>query len=74
MTIFVWFLLVLFVLWLLTAVVGIVSILMEPTYSRALYYARTGRLRTGELHVGRALFHTVVPFIGIGACIGYLFG
>ena len=70
MTIFVWLMLVIFVLWLLGVVVGIVTLLTESELEVLLKKAR-GTHRT--LHLSKALFHTVVPFLGVGACIGYLF-
>ena len=70
MTIFVWFILVIFVLWLLSALIGIVGILMESEIEVLLKKIHG---RPHGLDLGKALFHTVVPFLGVGACIGYLF-
>lgn len=71
MTIFVWFMLSLFVLWF---VVGVYLVLTETKFERLMERVRTGRTRTGKLHMGRVFVATAVPFVGIGACLGYLFG
>lgn len=74
MTIFVWFMLSLFVLWFVVGILAVYSILTESPLERVRYYHRTGRIRTGEMYMGRVFLATVVPFVGIGACLGYLFG
>lgn len=84
MTIFVSFMLVLFILRFAVGLIAVYVALTEEAVTCTLKGIRDGKYYIGELAFLLRLYdritvfgvinHVVAPFIGIAACAGYLFG